>query len=100
MKGVKKMKATGWKRDCTFAGVGKNGSVVHASEWAIWMRGRWTDRRRCTTRFEEGVFAARLLKLDPEGSRQWRILGVGNWQDRVTHTEILGLSLVDWVVVC
>lgn len=48
---------------------GNNNSVVHAAEWAIWMREWWTDRRCCVTRFGEEVFAATLLKITPQEQR-------------------------------
>lgn len=39
--------------------------------------------------------AATLLKIDARDSGQSRLSSVSSWQDRMAHTEILGLSLIN-----
>lgn len=45
------------------------------------------------------VFAATLLKIIPRGSEQSRLSSTSSWMDRMAHTEILELSLINWVGV-
>jgi hypothetical protein len=79
---------------------GNNRSVVYTQ-----MSGQsgWGDGGRKGDAVRHGwrrkVFAGRLLKLEPQGSRQWRISQGSNGQDKVAHTEINGLSLTDCVGV-
>lgn len=51
------------------------------------------------TRFREEVFAAMLLKINPRGNRQSRLSLTSSWMDRMAHTEILELTLVNWAGV-
>lgn len=71
MKGVvRQMKETGWKKGCTFAGEREQWQCrAHARERAIWMRGWRTDRRRCTTRFEEESVCRTVTQTRPSGKQ-------------------------------